>query len=73
MTKTYSIEGIDCANCAKRLEDTLNKIPQTQARLSFATERLKITAPDEHFDAVMKEVRRVTKILEPDAVMAELR
>ena len=73
MTKNYEIENIDCANCAKRLEDTLNKIPQTQCRLSFALGQLRVTAPDEHFDKAMKEVRRVTKILEPDAVITEIR
>ena len=26
MKKVYSIEGIDCANCAAKVEDKINKI-----------------------------------------------
>lgn len=73
MTKTFNIEGLDCANCAKRLEDLINKIPQTECKLSFAAELLRITAPDDAFPAVMKEVRRVAKIVEPEAVITEKR
>lgn len=73
MTKTFDIEGLDCANCAKRLEDLINKIPQTECRLSFAAGLLRITAPDDAFPAVMKEVRRVAKIVERDVVITEKR
>lgn len=73
MTKTFDIEGLDCANCAKRLEDLINKIPETECRLSFAAGLLRITAPDYAYSAVMKEVRRVARIVEPEVVITEKR
>lgn len=73
MTKNYEIEGLDCAHCAKRIEDNINKIDGVECALSFAMGRLKITAPDERFDKVMKEVKRIVGIVEPDARLSEAR
>ena len=28
MQKVYSIENLDCANCAAKMEDAIKKIPQ---------------------------------------------
>lgn len=73
MTKLYDIEGLDCAHCAKRIEDHVNRMDGVECSLSFAMGRIKITAPDERFDKVMKEVRRIVGIVEPDARLSETR
>ena len=43
-----AIQGMSCAACAVRLEKVLNRLPQTRAQVSFATERalLRTTQPD---------------------------
>ena len=32
MKKVYSIEGIDCANCAAKIEDKINRIKSLQKK-----------------------------------------
>lgn len=73
MTKQYEIEGLDCAHCAKRIEDNVNKLDGVECTLSFAMGRIKISAPDGKFDKVMKDVKRIVGIVEPDARLSELR
>lgn len=73
MTKHYEIEGLDCAHCAKRIEDHINKLDGVECTLSFAMGRLKVSAPDERFEKVAKEVKRIVGIVEPDARLRELR
>lgn len=73
MTKSFDVSALDCAHCAQRLEDMINTIPSTECKVSFAMGRIKITAPDENFEKIMKEVKRVAKVIEPDLSFKELR
>ena len=67
MKKSYKVKGIDCANCAAKLEKHLNKIDGIDhASVVFMTEKLVIEAPDEKFDAVLQEAVAVAKKLEPE-------
>ncbi|AEB11155.1 heavy metal translocating P-type ATPase [Marinithermus hydrothermalis] len=46
-TRTYVIEGLDCADCARKIEDAVQRLPGVQeARVSLATERLTVTSTD---------------------------
>ncbi len=66
MIKKYKIQGIDCANCALKLERKLNEIEGvSKATISFLAERLIIEAPDDKFDEIINEVIRVSKKFEP--------
>lgn len=74
MKKVYSIEGIDCANCAAKIEDKINKIKEIdEANLNFMMEKLSIefkVSTDEEAEEVMQEVRKIVKKMEPDAVIS---
>ena len=74
MKKVYSIEGIDCANCAAKIEDKINKIKEIdEANLNFMMEKLSIefkASTDEEVEEIMKEVRKIVKKMEPDAVIS---
>lgn len=74
MKKVYSIEGIDCANCAAKIEDKINKIKEIdEANLNFMMEKLSIefkASTDEEVEKVMQEVRKIVKKMEPDAVIS---
>ncbi len=67
MKKKFSIE-VDCANCAQKIEDAVNKLPGvTAATVSFMAQKMTIEAPDgTDFDALMKEVVKTCKKVEPD-------
>ena len=67
MKKKFNIE-VDCANCAQKMEDAINKIEGvTSATVNFIQQKLTVEAPDgTDFDALMKEVVKTCKKVEPD-------
>ncbi len=67
MRKSFKVNGIDCANCAAKLERNLNKIKGVdEAVVSFATGKLVLEAADDKFDAVLDEAVALAKKLEPE-------
>ena len=66
MKKKFKIE-VDCANCAAKVENAIKQIEGIEdASVGFMTQKMMITASDENFDEIMKEVERVAKKIEPD-------
>ena len=67
MKKKFALEELDCANCAAKMEDAIKKLPGVQdATVSFLTQKLTVDADDERFDAIMKEIQKIIKKIEPD-------
>ena len=65
MKKTFKLVDLDCANCAQKMEDAINKLPGvTAATVSFMTQKLTLEADDG--DSVMKDVVRCVRKVEPD-------
>ena len=70
MKKKYSITGIDCANCAAKMEDAIKKLDGVNdASVSFMMQKMTIDADDARFDEIMKEVVEVCKKVEPDCII----
>lgn len=66
MKKKFHIE-VDCANCAAKMEAAIKKLDGvTDASVSFMGQKLVVEAPDDRFDAVMKDVVKACKRVEPD-------
>ena len=69
----FKIKGIDCANCAAELERAIQKIDGvTEASLSFMTEKLVMEIEDDRKDEVLKNLKNVVKIEEPDSTIEEI-
>lgn len=67
MRKSYKLDEIDCANCARKLEDAINKLEGVQkATVNFMTQKLTLTADDASFDDVFERVVKLTADIEPD-------
>ena len=67
MKKAFKVKGIDCPNCAAKLEKNLNKIEGiTKATVNFTTEKMTIEADDDKFEALLEEAVALMKKLEPD-------
>ena len=61
MKKKYAIE-VDCANCAQKVEDAINKVEGvTSATVSFVQQKLIIEAEDDRFDEIMANVVKAAK------------
>lgn len=67
MKKVYSLDEIDCANCAAKLEEAISKLPGVQhATINFFAQKLTLEAQDEEYENVFKSVEALVKKLEPD-------
>ena len=66
MKKVYKIE-IDCANCAAKVEEAIRKTDGViDVKVNFMTQKMILEADENKIDALMKEVLRVAKRIEPD-------
>ena len=67
MKKTYNLIDLDCANCARKMEDAIKKLDGvTDATVSFLTQKMTVEADDDRFDAIMKQVVKCVRRVEPD-------
>ena len=63
----FNIVGLDCANCAAKMEEAIKKIDGVNdASVSFMTQKMMVDAVDDKFDDIMKEVVKVCAKVEPD-------
>lgn len=61
---------LDCANCAAKMENAIKNIAGVNsATVSFMTQKLTIDADDARFDAIMKDVVKACKKVEPDCTI----
>ena len=62
MKKVFRLTGLDCPNCAMKLEKKLNKVDGVNsAQVNFMTMRLTIDIEDNNYDAILAEVRKEAK------------
>ena len=64
MKKKFELTEVDCANCAAKMEDAINKIDGVnEATINFMAQKLTIDADDERFDEILDEAqKRISKI-----------
>ena len=67
MKKSFSLENLDCANCAAKMERSIAKIDGVQSvNVSFIAQKMTIEADDEKFDGIMEQVIKTCRKVEPD-------
>ena len=67
MKKAYTLEELDCAHCAAKMETAINKIDGViEAKISFMTQKLTIEADEKDFDKIIKAAQKAIKKVEPD-------
>lgn len=67
MKKKFKLIDLDCANCAAKMETAIKKIDGVEdATVSFMTQKMTITAEEDQFDRIMKEVVKACNKVEPD-------
>ncbi len=70
MKKAFKLEGIDCANCAAKLERAVNKIDGIEnAVVNFMTTKLTFDISDDQSTDVIKAVELAVKKANPSIVM----
>ena len=72
MQKVYKIKNLDCAHCAGKIEDGINKIAGvSRAQIDFINQKLTLSADEAVFPEILEETRRLIHALEPDVTITE--
>ncbi len=67
MTKTFKMQDLDCANCARKMEDAIRKLDGvTEVHVNFLTQKMILTADDARFDEIVKEAVKQIRRVDPD-------
>ena len=67
MKRTFTLEELDCANCAAKMEAKINEIDGViSATVSFMTQKLTVEAEEKDFEKILKAAQKAIKKIEPD-------
>lgn len=70
MKKKFILEGLDCANCAAKMEKAINELDGVkEATVNFITTKLVIDGEDEKMPTIIAESEKIVKKIEPDTTM----
>ena len=70
MKKKFILEGLDCANCAAKMEKAINELDGVkEATVNFITTKLVIDGEDEKMPTIIVEAKKKKKKIEPDTTM----
>lgn len=62
MKKTYKLENLDCANCAAKMENAINKMNDVDScSINFMSQKMTIEAADEKFEDILDEAQKAIK------------
>lgn len=71
MKKEYTLKGLDCANCAAKIETAVKRLEGVaDASVTLMTATLKVEFTDEHAD-MLQRIRETAERLEPGIVVTE--
>ncbi|WP_311492041.1 heavy metal-associated domain-containing protein [uncultured Anaerococcus sp.] len=67
MKKKYKIEGLDCANCAAKIEEALGKLDGVESvNVSFLSEKVKFDLRDDvDLDDLISKANEIADKIEP--------
>ena len=67
MKRVYKLEGLDCADCAAKLERKLAAIEGiTSANINFMTLKCTVEAEAEKMNEIIEKAMEIIKVEQPD-------
>lgn len=70
MKKVFKLKDLDCANCARKMEDAIRRLDGVQeVQISFMTQKITLTADDARFDAIVDEAAKICRRVDADCVL----
>ena len=67
MKKVFKLTGLDCANCAAKVQAGIEKIDGVKsASVNFITQRFVLEAEEDVFDGVFEQAVKVCRKIEPE-------
>ena len=72
LKKEVILEGLDCANCAAKIEDEVNKLNGVKAYMNFMNKTLTLeTESEKEYKNTLQQVETIVHKHEPDVVVKE--
>ncbi len=72
MKKKFRVEGIDCPNCAAKIEKLVGEIEGvTVSKINFMAEKLTVEFEDSAAATLIDEIKKAVAVVEPDAEVTE--
>ncbi len=70
MKMTYRLVGLDCANCAAKMEAAISKLDGvSNASVNFMTTKMVLEAEDDKMTEVLAAAEKIIKRIEPQVVL----
>ncbi len=70
MRKIIALQDLDCANCAVKMENAINKIDGVlSASVNFMTQKIILDIKDDNATDTLKQIKSVCKKIEPDCIL----
>ena len=70
MKKKFILDGLDCANCAAKMEQAINELDGVRkATVNFMTTKLVIDGEEEKMPTIIAEAEKIVKKFDPDTRM----
>lgn len=67
MKKVFKMEELDCAHCAQKMQDAIEKLPGVEkATINFLTQKMTLEAPQEQMEEILLQAEKICKKVEPD-------
>lgn len=72
MKKSFKLQGLDCANCASKMERAVAKLDGVEnAVINFMAEKLIIEADESRFDEILDKAAAAIKKVDRDCVIVK--
>ena len=74
MRRVFTVENIDCANCAAKVESAIAALPGVESvSYNFISGKMAVVAPEEVFLTFLERAMEAARRTEPQCVIAECR
>lgn len=68
--KVYKMEDLDCANCARKMQDAVNKLDGVEdCEINFMMQKMTISFDEDNKDKILKQVKKCVRRVEPDCTV----
>ena len=65
--KVFEMEDVDCANCARKMEEAVAKLEGVQScTITFMTQKMTLEYDEDNEKKLFKEIQKTIKKIEPD-------
>jgi len=71
--KVYMLEGLNCANCASKIQDSIENLNDVESvKVSFASQKLDVELKDgSSSEQVLSDIKQIVKRYEPNVTVTE--